>query len=222
MPNPVSTHSRPKAAGYAAAAPCRHSTRFNTQPPEGGWWIKKSLATTNQPFQHTAARRRLVYLIGRCRSEPLFQHTAARRRLGRSKSSNKPIRPVSTHSRPKAAGGDAERPKFVLHVSTHSRPKAAGFGNFLVNLICVVSTHSRPKAAGPPAPHPPPAQTRFNTQPPEGGWATRSAMSAGLPVSTHSRPKAAGGQRHKRAGGNPQFQHTAARRRLALPPNCFH
>ena len=57
----------------------------------------------------------------------MFQHTAARRRLG--------VFPRLTAA--------------VLVVSTHSRPKAAG-GNGAA-------------AAG--------ALARFNTQPPEGGWA---------------------------------------------------
>ena len=34
----------------------------------------------------------------------LFQHTAARRRLGSREYAREPYRPVSTHSRPKAAG----------------------------------------------------------------------------------------------------------------------
>ena len=79
---PVSTHSRPKAAGldntilhlklygfqHTAARrrlvglmgeksgyPC-----FNTQPPEGGWYQADNFQLTLQQFQHTAARRRLV------------------------------------------------------------------------------------------------------------------------------------------------------------------
>ena len=35
--------------------------------------------------------------------------------------------PVSTHSRPKAAGVNADLFGNVLNVSTHSRPKAAGW-----------------------------------------------------------------------------------------------
>ena len=56
---------------------------------------------------------------------------------------------------------------------------------------------------------------RFNTQPPEGGWTVFAAPQIDEEVSTHSRPKAAG------AFANAflfpmMFQHTAARRRLAL------
>ncbi len=55
---------------------------------------------------------------------------------------------VSTHSRPKAAGKTAKRSWQRLQVSTHSRPKAAG-----TTSPASSATHSR-----------------FNTQPPEGGW----------------------------------------------------
>ena len=79
----VSTHSRPKAAGYTVglirfSVPC-----FNTQPPEGGWWVCVCVIFGTIVFQHTAARRRLGISVRRnCASES-FQHTAARRRLER-------------------------------------------------------------------------------------------------------------------------------------------
>ena len=54
----------------------------------------------------------------------------------------------------------------------------------------------------------------FNTQPPEGGWVLIKLDQAEIIVSTHSRPKAAG--KHGYCDGyQVQFQHTAARRRLA-------
>ncbi len=37
-PFTVSTHSRPKAAGATTSAICAAVTRFNSQPPEGGWF----------------------------------------------------------------------------------------------------------------------------------------------------------------------------------------
>ena len=55
----------------------------------------------------------------------------------------------------------------------------------------------------------------FNTQPPEGGWAVLVLAIDEEVVSTHSRPKAAG----SRSAGvwySAMFQHTAARRRLAI------
>ena len=35
---------------------------FNTQPPEGGWSLIKTVIPFLQMFQHTAARRRLDFL----------------------------------------------------------------------------------------------------------------------------------------------------------------
>ena len=37
VPDSVSTHSRPKAAGGFQNARKQRFFRFNTQPPEGGW-----------------------------------------------------------------------------------------------------------------------------------------------------------------------------------------
>ena len=168
---------------------------FNTQPPEGGWL--KGLHFD-------------VCVI-------LFQHTAARRRLDSKYARQPPQLSVSTHSRPKAAGGGCQIAALCLCVSTHSRPKAAG-------LI----------GAGFAA-----RRNRFNTQPPEGGWdkdlvvqvldfavSTHSRpKAAGKPeqlilpppaVSTHSRPKAAGEADIYQAAADEEFQHTAARRRLGV------
>ena len=102
--NTVSTHSRPKAAGFFEVLLWLLLWRFNTQPPEGGWllliihkerfscfntqppeggWMRgQSCYTHSAGFQHTAARRRLD---GKTTVEvptAPFQHTAARRRLG--------------------------------------------------------------------------------------------------------------------------------------------
>ena len=55
----VSTHSRPKAAGWQATTPKRTRPSFNTQPPEGGWFISFLTFVALKTFQHTAARRRL-------------------------------------------------------------------------------------------------------------------------------------------------------------------
>ena len=125
----------------------------------------------NLRFQHTAARRRLACFPPPCQRFEEFQHTAARRRLDSGAQSCALLNIVSTHSRPKAAGGLNGRPFRFFGVSTHSRPKAAGFP---------FSTTCLPL-------------TGFNTQPPEGGWfLCRQAAILGLIVSTHSRPKAAG------------------------------
>ena len=144
----VSTHSRPKAAASKIAFISRSRICFNTQPPEGGCPRLKRGIFKGIKFQHTAARRRLhdfFYCIS-C------------------------SKPVSTHSRPKAAavinyddvwlGGKFQHTAarrrlpnmmqlFLLGqpVSTHSRPKAAASAFSLSNKAIRVSTHSRPKAA---------------------------------------------------------------------------
>ena len=100
----VSTHSRPKAAGNPERLYPSIISRFNTQPPEGGWVIAKGAVVHRGEFQHTAARRRLG--AGAARGGHRFA--------------------VSTHSRPKAAGGQRCVRTLPGDVSTHSRPKAAG------------------------------------------------------------------------------------------------
>ena len=168
-----------------------------------------------------------------------FQHTAARRRLGLSHIYQRMTTSlVSTHSRPKAAGPkphlseDDYKPSFntqppeggwifgcsigfpiscfntqppeggwkravlvfaFTRVSTHSRPKAAGIAALAKWEPRIVSTHSRPKAAGRDGPSRFDRRHRFNTQPPEGGWIRLTSGTA----------------------QTLQFQHTAARRRLA-------
>ena len=122
----------------------------------------------NLRFQHTAARRRLACFPPPCQRFEEFQHTAAR--LDSGAQSCALLNIVSTHSRPKAAGGLNGRPFRFFGVSTHSRPKAAGFP---------FSTTCLPL-------------TGFNTQPPEGGWSQAAKAARLIRVSTHSRPKAAG------------------------------
>ena len=51
----VSTHSRLKAAGWIYSLRVVHLTRFNTQPPEGGWAVINNMAIIFDTFQHTAA-----------------------------------------------------------------------------------------------------------------------------------------------------------------------
>ena len=113
-----------------------------------------------------------------------------------------------------------------------------------------VSTHSRPKAAGLLRPNTQGLKAGFNTQPPEGGWKTRRHFLFLCQVSTHSRPKAAGPEPNQQDDQQPvsthsrpkaagigdleldvavlEFQHTAARRRLAFfrlvrsSSNCFN
>ena len=80
----------------------------------------------NMKFQHTAARRRLVFWANFEKEFLWFQHTAARRRLVQLGVDSAGKEAVSTHSRPKAAGRYQENFDRLKRVSTHSRPKAAG------------------------------------------------------------------------------------------------
>ena len=122
---------------------------------------------------------------------------------------------VSIHSRPKAAGDAAGAAFCVLFVSTHSRPKAAGAIASVFILIKRVSTHSRPKAAGPESHAHNLISCRFNTQPPEGGWADEGGAVgvAGFEFQ-HTAARRRLGQNHRSAKRTKPFQHTAARRRL--------
>ena len=146
----VSTHSRPKAAGYSATGRPSRIRCFNTQPPEGGWLQfphirpPPSRFNTQPPEGGWGRKSQPKGRAGR------FQHTAARRRLERDNYNRLSDSVVSTHSRPKAAGlinAPLYKPRF--NVSTHSRPKAAGCRYCrLQPFRHEVSTHSRPKAAG--------------------------------------------------------------------------
>ena len=195
FPNPerwVSTHSRPKAAGFPYLSNNHHNyVSTHSRPKAAG----------------TPCRRKR----GRCYVSTHSRPKAA----GRQPHIPPAFGIVSTHSRPKAAGSLDEPADEAVKVSTHSRPKAAGLdrnrqrrlrGRFqhtaarrrlgmpavasyrrgwfqhtaarrrLVvfpcsrHIVSMVSTHSRPKAAGPK----------------EAFGMYKSA------VSTHSRPKAAG------------------------------
>ena len=125
----------------------------------------------------------------------VFQHTAARRRLG---SVGKPTGAKKCFNTQPPEGG------WLLEI------------DFFV-VVGLVSTHSRPKAAGLLGFHFDHLERCFNTQPPEGGWLTILFILLVVAVSTHSRPKAAGEEIKTSCGILFQFQHTAARRRLALP-----
>ena len=106
----------------------------------------------------------------------LFQHTAARRRLGWMILSSSVSHLVSTHSRPKAAGHPVRR-KAIQSYSFNTQPPEGGWLDSFISQIETnkfqhtaarrrlaedkpkkddkpkVSTHSRPKAAGwPPLP----------------------------------------------------------------------
>ena len=161
---------------------------FNTQPPEGGWRQSHIARVGADLFQHTAARRRL----GTVRYWPIFHAGFNTQPPVRHKTQ---VQSVSTHSRPKAAGQPAVINKARTAGFQHTAARRRlGTKKMAVKACIAVSTHSRPKAAGKPQIHPSPQYHSFNTQPPEGGWMVDSA----------------------RESLEAAFQHTAARRRLAL------
>ena len=122
----------------------------------------------------------------------MFQHTAARRRLLFKQSERVARWAVSTHSRPKAAAQLVGKILNGSVVSTHSRPKAAATVIVNVAIDNLVSTHSRPKAAAGHHKSSCRVGKSFNTQPPEGGCAMYINDDVQyMRVSTHSRPKAA-------------------------------
>ncbi len=99
-------------------------------------------------FQHTAARRRLAKGGVPCAKKAMFQHTAARRRLAGICVIKIISTPVSTHSRPKAAGGrnaKNRRPKYCFNTQP---PEGGWTVSPYKSKSHSVSTHSRPKAAG--------------------------------------------------------------------------
>ena len=146
----VSTHSRPKAAGYFGHQTDSDLRRFNSQPPEGGWLANIYLPFVDKRFQLTAARRRLAINTSILSYNFMVSTHSRPKAAGQSPKQLDWPRPVSTHSRPKAAGLMLSTVCDCKPVSTHSRPKAAGRGLMRESCGIGVSTHSRPKAAGCP------------------------------------------------------------------------
>ena len=103
-----------------------NASRFNTQPPEGGWDCETQTFIRNKSFNTQPPEGGWA---SNGKGMPLnlsFQHTAARRRLENNAFSRRAVFYVSTHSRPKAAGRKKCPTLQRQSVSTHSRPKAAG------------------------------------------------------------------------------------------------
>ena len=145
----VSTRSRPKAAGnHGDNAVLFIGVSTRSRPKAAGQQASRSSKKSN-PFQHAAARRRLVEKFVGVNLTGLFQHAAARRRLEAIDSGSYPD---------------------IVIVSTRSRPKAAGIFKIPRFRRAGVSTRSRPKAAGNILDPSQMSVNRFNTQPPEGGW----------------------------------------------------
>ena len=218
----VSTHSRPKAAGSIDIILPFIIKSFNTQPPEGGWNIKNWEIPCGQVSTHSRPKAAGMVCVMPLFRVKRFQHTAARRRLGVLQGDEFKSIAVSTHSRPKAAGQQDGCPSQQQYRFQHTAARRRlaieeGKGNPPLR----VSTHSRPKAAGFMVLSFQANNKSFNTQPPEGGWA--SAFSRGFSSNSfNTQPPEGGWYWHTSNYPYPhEFQHTAARRRLGTACSTY-
>ena len=189
----VSTHSRPKAAGYRdLPLLIERLVSTHSRPKAAGQKIAGLNRTSK--FQLTAARRRLgpilfMWVVLRC-----FNSQPPEGGWPSSQPSAHSFR-VSTHSRPKAAGC-----RYGRHAAIRGRFQLTAARRRLVNSGVRTCCHWWFQLTA--------ARRRL------GDFVTRHPPRG--KVSTHSRPKAAG-----EGLGNPalvaaMFQLTAARRRLAF------
>ena len=77
----VSTHSHPKVAGYRDNLNRLKPYRFNTQPPEGGWFVLRYNHGFKEVSTHSHPKVAGSAFSQNSSSVPLFQHTATRRWL---------------------------------------------------------------------------------------------------------------------------------------------
>ena len=210
----VSTHSRPKAAGSAIAAPTSSRICFNSQPPEGGWLmltenrtltlvsthsrpkaagICLARAKTKNLFQLTAARRRLdADNIAKC-LDALFQLTAARRRLVCAMRGHRCIRVFQLTAARRRLASPATAP--IRHAMCfNSQPPEGGWQYLIDNAeqFGLFQLTAARRRLGENQLIIQKGTIGFNSQPPEGGWVDFPAFHRACSVSTHSRPKAAG------------------------------
>ena len=189
-----SFNTQPPEGGWRGAGRGgQRRSRFNTQPPEGGWPQTKSAASCFLPFQHAAARRRLA-------ANPAD-----------------PRLPAGFNTQPPEGGWpvhnqiDEYRLKFQ-HAAARRRLGPRPLGRMLAD---AVSTRSRPKAAGCAAGTTLSVMIRFNTQPPEGGWPLLLRLPR-MEQRFNTQPPEGGWRLGRvRLRKSKEFQHAAARRRLA-------
>ena len=143
-------------------------------------------------FQHTAARRRLVFLY----HFQLYQNLCFNTQPPEGGWGSQPRRrhrPLGFNTQP-PEGGWQRCPgnDYSQRVSTHSRPKAAGSDSAGFGQHTRFQHTAARRRLGDAGHHCRRLCKSFNTQPPEGGWGLEVSDSEGRLVSTHSRPKAAG------------------------------
>ena len=173
------------------ARPVSTSSRFNTQPPEGGWGNRVGTGRQERCFNTQPPEGGWQGLpLQKCLSM-LFQHTAARRRLAQS---YKIVSKLSSFNTQPPEGGwrrlnilRRRRRRF------NTQPPEGGWKGLVSKHIHVDSFNTQPPEGGwlvnGRQPH---RLWSFNTQPPEGGWLRFKFAHDITVVSTHSRPKAAG------------------------------
>ena len=121
---------------------------FNSQPPEGGWPLKRHLNVLPLSFNSQPPEGGWFPYMRYAFAGNQFQLTAARRRLAGDTSAGGINQNVSTHSRPKAAGYGRHHP-YQTGTGFNSQPPEGGW--------CGNSGRCKNRH-------------RFNSQPPEGGW----------------------------------------------------
>ena len=142
----VSTHSRPKAAGECDDLVNQvYEVSTHSRPKAAAYRAASLMATLS--FQHTAARRRLAATLPLGIPVPYRFNTQPPEGGCCCKSFPLHFVIVSTHSRPKAAGGNPS----VGHTSAVSFQHTAARRRLLLQILSVAFRNS------------------FNTQPPEGG-----------------------------------------------------
>ena len=125
------------------------STRFNTQPPEGGWLLKRYF-------------NRLINIVS-THSRPKAAGTFTNPTNGGSS--------VSTHSRPKAAGlyGDLCVADYMFQ---HTAARRRLGSETAINVLPEPGFNTQPPEGGWVTDFMNQEDNAcFNTQPPEGGWA---------------------------------------------------
>ena len=99
----VSTHSRPKAAGWWLLLLAADSICFNSQPPEGGWWVIKISVKPWWRFNSQPPEGGWLIAFGVSIISVGFNSQPPEGGWAGNFGAHG-ISQVSTHSRPKAAG----------------------------------------------------------------------------------------------------------------------
>ncbi len=122
----VSTHSRPKAAGACRVPDARLSLCFNTQPPEGGWSSVK--CRLSRGFCFNTQPPEGGWIMTSCTQCVLNGFNTQPPEGGWVAAEPPPDErpPVSTHSRPKAAGPLPERVGAIIP-SFNTQPPEGGW-----------------------------------------------------------------------------------------------